>query len=83
MARIKISDLPERQQVSQKELKRVMGGGVLVGNFLSVVHKTSGGMAIAFPDVCLTPSPSGPIPVPYPNIGSSSDDSSGSKDTKT
>lgn len=25
------------------------------------------GMAIGFPDVCLTPTPVGPIPVPYPN----------------
>jgi hypothetical protein len=27
-----------------------------------------GGMAMGFPDVCLTPTPAGPIPVPYPNI---------------
>ena len=26
------------------------------------------GIALAFPDVCLTPSPGGPTPVPYPNI---------------
>jgi hypothetical protein len=26
------------------------------------------GIAFAFPDVCLTPSPVGPIPIPYPNI---------------
>jgi hypothetical protein len=26
------------------------------------------GIAFAFPDVCLTPSPGGPVPVPYPNI---------------
>lgn len=26
------------------------------------------GMALGFPDVCLTPSPAGPVPVPYPNI---------------
>ena len=28
-----------------------------------------GGMNFAFPDVCLTTSPVGPIPIPYPNIG--------------
>ena len=28
-----------------------------------------GGMNFAFPDVCLTPSPVGTIPIPYPNIG--------------
>jgi len=26
------------------------------------------GMDMGFPDVCLTPSPVGPVPVPYPNI---------------
>jgi hypothetical protein len=27
-----------------------------------------GGVDIAFPDVCKTPSPVGPIPIPYPNL---------------
>jgi hypothetical protein len=26
------------------------------------------GMDLGFPDVCLTPSPAGPVPIPYPNI---------------
>lgn len=26
------------------------------------------GMDTGFPDVCLTPSPAGPVPIPYPNI---------------
>ncbi|WP_027184846.1 DUF4150 domain-containing protein [Desulfovibrio inopinatus] len=26
------------------------------------------GMCMAFPDVCLTPTPVGPIPIPYPNM---------------
>lgn len=26
------------------------------------------GMDMGFPDVCLTPSPAGPVPIPYPNI---------------
>jgi hypothetical protein len=26
------------------------------------------GTDTAFPDVCLTPSPAGPVPVPYPNV---------------
>ena len=46
-------------------------------NFLSVVHKSSNGVTIAFPDVCKTPSPAGPIPIPYPNIGKASDTSGG------
>ena len=35
------------------------------------------------PDVCKTPSPAGPIPIPYPNIAKSSDTPSGSKKVKT
>ncbi|HOI15057.1 MAG TPA: DUF4150 domain-containing protein [Geobacteraceae bacterium] len=27
-----------------------------------------GGMDTGFPDVCLTPTPAGPVPVPYPNV---------------
>lgn len=26
------------------------------------------GFDMGFPDVCLTPSPAGPVPVPYPNV---------------
>lgn len=26
------------------------------------------GIAFAFPDVCQTPTPGGPVPIPYPNI---------------
>ena len=56
---------------------------VTVGvNFLSVVHKASNGITIAFPDVCKTPSPAGPIPIPYPNIAKSSDTSKGTKKVK-
>ena len=56
---------------------------VTVGvNFLSVVHKASNGTTIAFPDVCKTPSPAGPIPIPYPNIAMSSDTASETKQTK-
>jgi uncharacterized Zn-binding protein involved in type VI secretion len=43
-------------------------------NNLSVVHQGSNGMAIASaPDVCKTPSPAGPVPIPYPNIAKSAD----------
>lgn len=28
-----------------------------------------GGVCMAFPDVCKTPTPGGPVPVPYPNKG--------------
>jgi hypothetical protein len=54
--------------------------GTTVGvNKMSVVHKDSKGVTIAFPDVCKTPSPGGPVPIPYPNIAKSSDTAKGSK----
>jgi hypothetical protein len=57
--------------------------GVTVGvNNLSVVHKGSNGVTIAFPDVCKTPTPAGPIPIPYPNVAKSSDTSNGTKKVK-
>ena len=57
--------------------------GVTVGvNNLSVVHADSGGISPAFPDVCKTPSPAGPIPIPYPNIAKSSDTASGTSTVK-
>ncbi|KMQ50101.1 hypothetical protein CHISP_2961 [Chitinispirillum alkaliphilum] len=57
--------------------------GVTVGvNKMSVVHAGSNGTTIAFPDVCKTPSPGGPVPIPYPNIARSSDTAKGSKKVK-
>jgi hypothetical protein len=57
--------------------------GVTVGvNNLSVVHKSSNGVTIAFPDVCKTPTPAGPVPIPYPNVAKSSDTAKGTKKVK-
>jgi hypothetical protein len=43
-------------------------------NNLTLCHKGSNGISIAtIPDVCKTPSPGGPVPIPYPNIAMSSD----------
>ena len=56
---------------------------VTVGvNKLSVIHAGSGGITTAFPDVCKTPSPAGPIPIPYPNIAKSSDTAQGASTVK-
>lgn len=52
-------------------------------NMRGVVHASSGGMNTAFPDVCKTPTPGGPVPIPYPNIGKSSDTSKGPNNVKT
>ena len=46
-------------------------------NMRGVAHKGSPGMNMVFPDVCKTPTPAGPIPIPYPNIGKASDLSGG------
>lgn len=51
-------------------------------NGRGIAHKGSGGMSIAFPDVCKTPSPAGPLPIPYPNVGRASDTSSGPRQVK-
>ena len=49
-------------------------------NFLSVVHKDSGGVSPSFPDVCNTPAPPAPpVPIPYPNVAQSSDADKGAK----
>jgi len=52
-------------------------------NLRGIAHKGSGGMSTAFPDVCKTPSPAGPVPIPYPNIGQASDTSDGPTKVKT
>lgn len=51
-------------------------------NNMTVVHSGSSGIAMSFPDVCKTPTPGGPIPIPYPNIAQSSDTADGSSTVK-
>lgn len=51
-------------------------------NCRGFVHKGSGGMSLVFPDVCKTPTPGGPVPIPYPNLGKSSDTAQGSTTVK-
>jgi hypothetical protein len=52
-------------------------------NKRGIAHGGSNGMSTVFPDVCKTPSPGGPIPIPYPNIGKSSDASGGPSSVTT
>ncbi|MEY1554184.1 DUF4150 domain-containing protein [Yoonia sp. R2331] len=55
----------------------------VVVNKLTVVHKKSDGIAICGPpDVCKTPSPGGPVPIPYPNIALSKHLAKGTKTVK-
>ena len=58
-----------------------MPSTVIVNN-MTVVHKSSGGVSIAIPDVCKTPSPGGPVPIPYPNMGQASQTANGPKKVK-
>lgn len=51
-------------------------------NARSPVTKKSNGTVITGPDVCKTPTPGGPVPIPYPNIAKSSDLAKGSKNVK-
>lgn len=52
-------------------------------NTRTVVHAGSSGIVTApGTDVCKTPTPAGPVPIPYPNIAMSSDTASGSKKVK-
>ena len=45
------------------------------------VATSGGGQCVAFPDACKTPTPAGPVPIPYPNIAMCSD-GTGSKKVK-
>ena len=51
-------------------------------NNMTVVHAQSSGITTIFPDTCKTPTPAGPVPIPYPNIAMSSDTAQGSSTVK-
>ena len=48
-------------------------------NLRCITHKGTTGVNPTFPDVCKTPTPGGPVPIPYPNIGRASDTADGPK----
>jgi Toxin PAAR-like domain len=51
-------------------------------NKMALTHAGSTGINTIFPDVCKTPTPGGPVPIPYPNIAMSSDTADGSSTLK-
>ncbi|MDJ0608786.1 MAG: DUF4150 domain-containing protein [Kiloniellales bacterium] len=52
-------------------------------NGLGLSHKGSNGFSVAtIPDVCKTPTPGGPVPIPYPNIAFSKNLTKGTKTVK-
>lgn len=59
-----------------------MPSHVLVNN-LGLTYKGTIGISMAtLPDVCKTPSPGGPVPIPYPNVSNQSTLSKGTKSVK-
>jgi len=54
----KIKDLPRDKVLGNKDMRILKGGGSTV--FIPMI-----------PDVCKTSTPAGPVPIPYPNVGSS------------
>ena len=76
MARIKIDDLPSNSTLSRDDLRKVCGGWIASVSWGS-------GSVNAFPDICKTPSPGGPVPVPFPNIGMTSGTSGGTTKVKS
>jgi hypothetical protein len=51
-------------------------------NGKGIAHAGSGGMSICFPSVCNTQCGPATVPIPYPNIGKSSDTSDGPSTVK-
>lgn len=66
---------------ANEEVKHEMGAKVFA-NRMGISHKKSGGKSPVFPDVCKTPTPGGPVPMPYPNLAKSSNLAKGSKTVK-
>lgn len=55
----------------------------IVVNNLGLTYKSTVGLSTAtLPDVCKTPSPAGPIPIPYPNVADQSSLDKGTKSVK-
>jgi hypothetical protein len=54
-------------------------GQTTFANSRGIVHKGSGGTSLVFPDVCKTPVGNAVVPIPYANVGVSSDTSNGPK----
>jgi hypothetical protein len=60
-----------------------VGVNALIPSF-TIAHKGSSGISMAMaPDVCKTPSPGGPVPLPYPNIARAASLSDGTTTVKT
>ena len=77
----------ENRKIAERLVKQILEDIELTNKILGSIGtvssaKGSSKTMIALPDVCKTPSPAGPVPIPYPNIARSSDTSKGSKSVK-
>jgi uncharacterized Zn-binding protein involved in type VI secretion len=54
-------------------------GSTVFANGMGISHKGSGASSTVGPDVCKTPTPGGPVPIPYINTAQSADLADGSK----
>jgi len=77
-----ITDAPYIQRIERALEKTKRNRTKVFANCRAVVAKLNQTFAAAFPDVCKTPSPGGPIPIPYPNFAKSGDLANSSKKVK-
>lgn len=83
MQKRKVTQNPDIEKIEQALAHIEKNRDRSVANLEIVVKLVQDGYAVAFPgDPCRTPSVPGPIPIPYPNIGKSSDTAKGSKKVK-
>ncbi len=59
-------------ELGDRELGRIVGG-------MLSAPRQGGSRTLAFPDVSRAPSPGGPVPIPYPNLGGAKPDASSKK----
>jgi len=77
-----ITDAPYIQRIERALKKTKRNRTKVYANCKEAVAKLNQTFAVAFPDVCKTPSPGGPVPIPYPNIAKASDMANSSKKVK-
>ncbi len=83
MQKKKVAQNPDIEKIEQALAHIKKNRDRSVANLEIVTKLVQNGYAAAFPgDPCRTPSAPGPIPIPYPNIGKSSDTAKGSKKVK-
>ena len=71
------------ERLVKQTLKEIERTKKALGSIRAVVSaKVGADSVVLLPDACKTPSPGGPVPIPYPNFASASDTSTGTKSVK-